>query len=154
MLYNFYKNEYLVYYTEDLTNFCLESIEYIKNSVNISVFVQISLHVKFNSLKNFFFHSINKSMTKNIFLSSFIELKAKYNSNYKSQFFNFVRCSLKILNFVILILLNSSRVIILLLFWSLFFIWISDKLLILIVFSLLLSFALRIEIQVFELNIQ
>ena len=89
--------------------------------------------------------------TNNVFRSFFIMLKAKYSFNYNNQFFNFVRCSLKIFDLIILILLNSSDVVASLL--SLFFISISDELFLITVFLLLFPLVLGVEVLTFEINI-
>ena len=87
----------------------------------------------------------------NVFRSSLIVLKAKYSFNCNNQFFNFVRCSLKIFDLNILMLLNSSDIVALLL--SLFFILKSDGLSLITVFSVLFSLVLGIEVLTFEVDI-
>ena len=89
--------------------------------------------------------------TNNVFRLFFIILKTKYNFNCSNQFSNFVRCSLKIFDLIILMLLNFSDVVASLL--SLFFISTSDELFLIIIFSLLFSLVLKVEVLTSEINI-
>ena len=88
-----------------------------------------------------------------VFRSFFIVLKTKYNFSYNNQFFNSVRCSLKIFDLIILILLNSSDIVASLLLLLLFFISISNELSLLIIFLLLFSLVLEIEVLTSEIDI-
>ena len=87
----------------------------------------------------------------NVFRSFFIVLKIKYSFNCHNQFFNSVRCSLKIFDLIILMLLNFFNVVASLL--SLFFISTFDELSLITVFFLLFPPVLRVEILTFEINI-
>ena len=89
--------------------------------------------------------------TNSGFRSSLIMLKAKYSFNCNNQFFNFVRCSLKIFNLIILILLNFSDVVAPLLL--LFFISTSDELSLINVFPLLFPLMLGVEVLTSEIDI-
>ena len=86
-----------------------------------------------------------------VFRLFFIVLKAKYSFNCNNQFVNFVRCSLKIFNLIILMLLNFSDVVASLLL--LHFISTSDELSLITVFLLLFPFMLKIEVLIPEINI-
>ena len=90
-------------------------------------------------------------MTNHVFRSFSIVLKTKYNFNYKNQFSNSVRCSLKIFDLISLMLLNFSDVVASLLL--LFFISTSNELSLIIDFLLLFSLVLKIEVLISEINI-
>ena len=57
MLNYFHENNYFVRHVENFTYDRLELVEHVEDFVNVFIFVQISLHIKFDSVEDFFLHS-------------------------------------------------------------------------------------------------
>ena len=89
--------------------------------------------------------------TNSVFRAFLIVLKAKYSFSWNNQFSNSVRCSLKIFDLIILMLLNFFDVLASPL--SLFYISTSDKLFLITVFSVLFPLVLKIKVLTFKINI-